>query len=136
MYLSSKLRGFQIGSVYMTEDADETMMPMKEVRAKPMGIVMSWDQSASLGLRAKREKSLPLTMRVAKLAIEDMMPLTISHAKSLPWILLPVFTMGPMPPALEMVQARKAIPATGTTYALTVKRCRILWTGNQIAGRE
>ena len=37
------------------------MMPMKEVTAKPMGMVKSWDQSASLGLRAKRAKSGSLT---------------------------------------------------------------------------
>lgn len=31
---------------------------------------------------------------------------------------------------------KKAIPAQGTKYAFTVKRCRTLWTGNQMAGRE
>ena len=36
---------------------DETMMPMKEVTAKPIGIVSLWDQMASDGFRAKREKS-------------------------------------------------------------------------------
>jgi len=30
---------------------------------------------------------------------------------------------------------KKVKPAMGTKYALTVKRCRIWWTGNQIAGR-
>ena len=30
---------------------------------------------------------------------------------------------------------KKVKPATGTKYALTVKRCRIWWTGNQIAGK-
>jgi hypothetical protein len=28
------------------------------------------------------------------------------------------------------------IPAVGTTKALTVNKCLILWTGNQIAGSE
>jgi hypothetical protein len=31
---------------------------------------------------------------------------------------------------------KKETPAVGTTYALTVNRWRILWTGNQMAGRE
>jgi len=41
----------------MTVDDDETMIPMNEVRPKPQGMVRSWDQNASLGLRAKRAKS-------------------------------------------------------------------------------
>lgn len=53
-----RLSGFQIGSpLKITVDDDDTMIPMKEVMAKPTGMVMSWDQSASLGLRAKRLKS-------------------------------------------------------------------------------
>src|SRR6478735_585814 len=136
MNLSRRSRGFQMASSYRTEEAEETMMPMNEVMAKPKGIVIIWDQSASLGFCANREKSLALTMSVAKLEIEDIMPLTISQAKSLPWTLLPAFTMGPIPTAREIVQARKVIPATGTTYALTVKRCRTLWTGNQSAGSD
>ena len=40
-----------------------------------------------------------------------------------------------MPCALTIAQMKNATPATGTTYALKVKRCLILWTGNQIAGR-
>jgi hypothetical protein len=36
---------------------------------------------------------------------------------------------------LRELTTRKTIPATGTKYALTVKRCLILWTGNQIAGK-
>lgn len=35
-----------------------------------------------------------------------------------------------------MAQIMNAMPATGTKYDLTVNRCRIWWTGNQIAGRE
>jgi hypothetical protein len=50
-------RGFQIGWPKITVDDEETMMPMNEVTANPTGIVMSWDQRASFGLRAKRAKS-------------------------------------------------------------------------------
>lgn len=74
---------------------------MNEVTAKPIGIVNSCDHNASLGFRAKREKSGSLlsilvndgalnrrmttyTMRVAKLAIEDMIPWIIAHASLLP----------------------------------------------------
>jgi len=74
-------RGFQIGSpLKITVELEETIMPMKEVTAKPIGIVKSCDQRASLGLRAKRAKSGSLTMRVAKLAMADMMPVTIPQA--------------------------------------------------------
>lgn len=41
----------------MTVDDDETMIPMNDVTANPTGMVMSWDQRASFGLRAKRAKS-------------------------------------------------------------------------------
>jgi len=41
----------------MTAEAEPTKMPMKEVRPKPRGMVRSWGRKASLGLRAKREKS-------------------------------------------------------------------------------
>lgn len=39
----------------MTEDDEETMIPMKLVTANPIGIVKSWAHSASLGRRAKPE---------------------------------------------------------------------------------
>lgn len=55
-------------------------MPINEVMAKPTGIVISWDHRASLGLRAKRAKSGSFTIRVAKLAMALMMPVTIPHA--------------------------------------------------------
>jgi hypothetical protein len=35
-----------------------------------------------------------------------------------------------------MHQMKKVIPAVGATMALRVKRCRIVWMGNQMAGRE
>lgn len=41
----------------MTVEEEETMMPMNEVMANPIGMVRSWDQNASLGCRAKRAKS-------------------------------------------------------------------------------
>ena len=56
------------------------MIPMNEVIAKPIGMVKSWDQRASLGLCAKRAKSGSLTIRVAKLAMADMIPETIPQA--------------------------------------------------------
>jgi hypothetical protein len=121
-------------------EAEDTRMPMREVMAKPAGMVMSWDQKASLGFPANLEKSaekslvsqvpridfksrtqekgvIPgsFTMSVAKLAIEDMMPLRKAHDHSLPEALEGCETMGPIPPALTMVQMRKAMPATGTT---------------------
>ena len=37
----SRFNGFQIGCPYITAEDDDTMMPMKEVTAKPMGIVNS-----------------------------------------------------------------------------------------------
>jgi hypothetical protein len=102
------------------------MIPMKEVIAKPTGIVISWDQKASLGLRAKRAKSGSLTMSVAKLAMADMIPVMIPQASLEPCEVLLWCTIGPMPLALTRAQMKKAIPAVGTTYALTVKRWRIL----------
>jgi hypothetical protein len=34
----SRSRGFQIGSLYITVDDEETIMPTKEVKAKPQGM--------------------------------------------------------------------------------------------------
>lgn len=64
------------------------------------------------------------------------MPLTNSQAKAEPVSLAGWLTTGPMPPARTTAQIKKAMAAQGTKYALTVKRWRIWWTGNQIAGRE
>lgn len=86
------------------------MIPMNDVTANPMGIVKSCDHSASRGFFEKREKSGSLlkgiervlnqvvmtgymasdtyTMSVAKLAMDDIMPLTIPQARSLPWTVL------------------------------------------------
>lgn len=71
----------------MTSDPDETMIPIKDVTAKPTGIVKSCDQRASLGLAANRVKSGSLTMRVAKFEMLLMTPKTNSQANSLPCIL-------------------------------------------------
>jgi hypothetical protein len=35
-----------------------------------------------------------------------------------------------------MHQIKKVMPAVGATIAFTVNKWRILWIGNQIAGRE
>jgi len=51
-------RGFQMGSpLKMMVEEEETMMPMKEVMAKPQGMVINWDRKASDGFLAKRAKS-------------------------------------------------------------------------------
>jgi hypothetical protein len=112
------------------------MIPTKEVNANPAGMVISCDQRASFGLRANRAKSGSLTMRVAKLAIALMIPETMPHANLEPWATPGWCTIGPIPCALTMAQMKKEIPAVGTTKALTVNKCRILCTGNQIAGSE
>ena len=64
----------------MTADDDPTIIPMKEVRPKPIGIVISWGNNASEGLLAKRAKSGSLTIRVAKFETADMMPAMTPHA--------------------------------------------------------
>jgi hypothetical protein len=109
---------------------------MKDVTAKPVGIENSCDHSASLGFPANREKSGSFTIKVAKLAMELMMPLIICHASSLPCLVADCWIMGPAPPARTSAHMKKAIPAHGTKNDLTVKRWRIWCTGNQIAGSE
>lgn len=83
----------------ITVEEDETMIPIKEVKANPQGIVMSCDQSASDGFMANREKSGSLTIRVAKFAMEDITPLMNAQAKTDPWAVLLCFIIGPTPPA-------------------------------------
>jgi len=128
--------GFQMTVPNITLEEDDTIMPINEVAAKPIGIVNSCDQRASLGFRANLEKSGSFTIRVAKLAIELMIPPIHPQANFEPDASAGWRTIGPIPWALTMAQIKKAIPAAGTKYALTVKRCRILCTGNQIAGSE
>ena len=69
-------------------EEDDTIMPMKDVTAKPRGMVINWDHSASLGFLAKRAKSQSFTISVAKLLTDDMMPLTIAQARALPCTVL------------------------------------------------
>jgi hypothetical protein len=80
----SRSRGFHIASPKMTVEDDDTMMPMKEVMANPMGMVSSCGRNALEGFFAKRAKSGSLTIRVAKLAIALMIPFTISQPRSEP----------------------------------------------------
>jgi len=74
----------QIGCPYITVEELETMTPMKEVNANPMGIVNSWDQRASLGFLAKRAKSGSLTIKVAKLEMQSIIAAITAQAFVLP----------------------------------------------------
>ena len=76
-------------SGYRTPELEDTTIPIKDVIPNPTGIVINCGQSASLGLRATREKSEALRISAAKLAIDDMTPLTTPHARSLPCAVLP-----------------------------------------------
>ena len=53
----SKVSGDQIGLPNVTVELEDTIIPMKLVRANPHGMVNNWGHSASRGLRAKRAKS-------------------------------------------------------------------------------
>jgi hypothetical protein len=44
--------------------------------------------------------------------------------------------MGPIPFARTIAQMKNAMPAVGTKNAFTVNKCRILWTGGYMNGRE
>lgn len=68
-------------------------------------------------------------MQVIMLAI-------IVHASFEPLRVPGCRTMGPRPSAFTMHHTKNTTPAIGTTIALTVKRCRTLWRGIQIAGSE
>lgn len=131
----SKLSGFHMASPQITAEDEETMMPTNDVTAKPTGMVMSWDQRASLGFLAKRAKSGSLTIRVAKFAIDDMMPWTMAQPNAPPDFVAPLCTMGPIPCARTIAQMKKAIPAGGTKKDFAVNRWRILCTGNQMNGK-
>lgn len=89
------------------------MIPMNEVIPNPMGMVKSCDHKASFGVRAKREKSESFMISAAKFPIHDMIPFTNAHASALPWAVLGWWTIGPMPLARAMAQAKKAIAAMG-----------------------
>jgi hypothetical protein len=65
-----------------------------------------------------------------------MLPLSIAHASSPPAFVPRCCKIGPGPPARTIDQMKKIVAVIGTKYALTVIRCRIWCTGNQIAGRD
>lgn len=133
----SKSRGFQIGSPpKITTEQDDTIMPINEVIPNPRGMVNSCDQKASFGFWAKREKSGTFTINALKFAIEDIIPLTIAQASSLPWMLFGLWITGPAPLALTKLQIKNAIPAAGTTKDFTVNKCLILWTCGYNAGSD
>ncbi len=75
-------------------------------------------------------------MRVAKLAMLLITPFTNCQPSSDPEMVAGWRTMGPAPPALTRAQMKKEMPQMGTKYDLTVNKCRILCTGNQMAGSE
>ena len=56
-YCPKRSSGFQIVSPKITVEDEETITPMNDVIPKPIGIVRSWDQKASLGVLANLEKS-------------------------------------------------------------------------------
>lgn len=125
--LVSRVSGLQIGSSFgnITVADEVTMIPMKEVTANPHGMEMNCGRRASLGRRANRAKSGSLTINVAKLAMDDIMPETIAQASVLPDAVAPWWTIGPTPPALTIAQMKNATPAVGTTKAFTVNKCLI-----------
>jgi hypothetical protein len=82
------VKGFQTARPKITLEEEETMMPIKEVTAKPTGIVTSCGHSASLGSRAYLVKSGLLMTRAAKFAIQFMILFTNTHAKVLPCTVL------------------------------------------------
>jgi hypothetical protein len=55
------------------------------------------------------------TMSVAKLAIEDIIPVIMPQANLEPWEVLLWCTMGPIPLARTTAQMKNEIPAVGTT---------------------
>ena len=68
----------------MTEDDDETIIPMNDVMANPSGIVNNCDHRASLGFRANLEKSGSFTIRVAKFPIQLINAFTTAQPNKLP----------------------------------------------------
>lgn len=90
----------------MTAEEEETMIPMKEITANPTGMVINWDQKASRGFLANREKSGSLTTRVAKFAMEDIIPETIAQPNAPPDLVPFWCTIGPIPCALTMAHTK------------------------------
>lgn len=107
-------RGFQTGSVSkITDEEDDTIIPINEVIPNPIGIVSNCDHSASFGVRANRVKSGSFIIRAAKLPMQLMIALTIVHPRALPWTVLDWCTIGPIPWAREIAHAKKAMAAIG-----------------------
>lgn len=62
----------------------ETMTPMNEVKANPIGIVNNCDHNASRGFFANLAKSGSLTIRVAKLATQSIIAAITAQTFLLP----------------------------------------------------
>lgn len=91
------VRGFHISRPKITLEEDVTMIPMKDVTAKPTGMVTSCDHTVSLGLRENLVKSGLFMINAAKLAMQLIMLLTQAQAKTLPWAVLGLWIIGPSP---------------------------------------
>ena len=116
----------------MTVELEDTIIPMNEVTAKPMGMVKNCDQRASFGFLAKRLKSVSslemspyfyvlsmdspgsFTIKVAKFAILLIIPCTIAQPNASPFFTEGCCTMGPIPSAFTIAQMKNISPATGT----------------------
>lgn len=81
--------------------------------AKPAGMVISCAQIASFGVLANREKSGLFMIKAAKFPKQYMIPLTTAQASWLPWAVLGWCTIGPIPSARAMAQAKNAMAAAG-----------------------
>ena len=68
----------------MTVELEETMIPINDVTAKPIGMVKNCDHSASFGFLAKRVKSGSFTISVAKFEMLLMIPCTMAQPKAPP----------------------------------------------------
>lgn len=75
-------------------------------------------------------------MRVDELLMQVIMLEIMVHASFEPWRVPGCRMIGPIPFALTMHHTKKITPAIGTMIAFTVKRCRTLWRGSQMAGSE
>jgi len=73
----------------MTFEELDTITPIKDVNAKPIGMVNNCDQRASRGFFAKRAKSGSLTIKVAKLEIQFINVAITAHAFVLPLMVEP-----------------------------------------------
>lgn len=109
---------------------------MKLVMVKPIGMAMSWGQTAALGVLALEAKSGALVMRVNMLLKQLEMLMSICQLRSLPERVAGWEKTGPMPPPRVMDQPKKANPMMGPMTALARNHQRSLWIGTQMVGRE